>query len=70
MKLRIVEGITAILDYNDEVIESNLQAVLEMMYNALTEQDPMVSLAACEFWSGVVQIWFTSLSASEDETDP
>ena len=69
LKLRIVEGVTAILDYNEEVIEENMKAVLEMMYNALKETDSMVNMAACEFWSGLAQIWFSTM-AEDDGTDP
>ena len=66
LKLRIVEGVTAILDYCDEVIDANLKLVLEMMFNALKEHDAMVSLAACEFWSGLIRSWQGVIGMADD----
>ena len=66
LKKRIVEGLTTILEFQQEVIYANLQPVLTTMVQALQEKDQVVGLAASEFWSGLVMIWLYNI----EQTDP
>ena len=57
--MRILEGATTILQFEDHIILANLQSVMQTMTQALKEYDQVVALAACEFFSTMVQVWFT-----------
>ena len=68
LKLRILEGLTTIMEFEDEIVLANLQAVMQMMTQALKEYDQVVALAASEFFASMVQVWFTA--AFDNASDP
>ena len=68
LKLRILEGLTTVLEFEDEVILANLQSVMQTMTKALKEYDQVIALAASEFFASLVQVWFTA--AHDDASNP
>lgn len=42
------------MEFEDEIIASNLQAVMQVMTQALKEYDQVVALAASEFFASMV----------------
>lgn len=69
LKLRILEGLTTIMEFMDEVVFANLQPVLQMMTQALKEYDQVVALAASEFFASMIHVWFTlAMDDANDET--
>jgi len=54
LKLRILEGLQTIMEFEDEIILTNLQSVMQMMTQALKEYDQIIALAASEFFASMV----------------
>ena len=55
------------MEFEDEIIGSNFEAVMQVMSHALKEYDQIVALAASEFFASMVQVWF--MAALDDLHD-
>ena len=58
LKLRIIEGLTTMMEFECDIIGANLQPTLQVMIEALKTYDQVLALAASEFLASMIQVWF------------
>jgi len=61
VRWRIVQGLTTVMELIPHYIIPNFERIAEIMLQALKEKTQKVSLAASEFWSGLVSVDFKEL---------
>ena len=54
LKLRIIEGLTTMMEFESEIVQVNLQPTIEVMIHALKEYDQILALAASEFLASMI----------------
>jgi len=68
LKVRILEGLTNMMEFESEIVLAHLQPTLQVMLRALQQYDQKLALSASEFFANMVQVWFTV--AQGEETSP
>ena len=54
LKLRILEGLTTMLEFESEILEANLRPTLQVMLQALKHYDQVLALTASEFFASMI----------------
>ena len=53
------------MEFHEEEVGKNLEAVMQTMVSALKQYDQTVALAASEFFGSLVQVYFTETQYAE-----